>query len=120
MKNLMTLLLSFNLVMSDDNESDRKRRHEFDGQHVEDPPDLVKKRPRGPSDCLDDDSEEEDFVPFTQISPEVVCSPEKKKVFAKKSMVKRSYSKGSGGKKSIKKTGNSKMKATTNFSGSNL
>ena len=55
----------------------------------EDPPDTTKKRPRGPSDCLDWSDSEEEFVPFTQENPEVVTSSAKK-VFAKKSAPKRS------------------------------
>ena len=42
---------------------------------------------RGPSDCLED-SEEEEFTPFTQSNPELFRHPAKK-VFARKSSAKR-------------------------------
>jgi hypothetical protein len=93
-----------------DNVSEKKRSHEGDGKHEEDVPESVKKRARGPSDCLewDDDSDDEEFVPYTQVSPEVTVSPEKKKVFARKSSAKTGRSKGGRGKKSRK--GNDKPK----------
>ena len=102
--------------MSDDNPKERKRSVDNDGKHVEDAPDVVKKRARGPSDCLEYDSEDEEFVPYTQESPAVVWSPEKKKVFAKKSVIKGSGSKG--GKKSSKKSDNAKKKGNSKSSGS--
>ena len=103
--------------MSDDNEIERKRSFDNDGKHVEDVPDVVKKRPRGPSDCLEDDNEEEEFVPFTQESPAVIWSPEKKKVHVKKSVIKGLGSKGIGGKKSSKKSDFAKKKGTAESSG---
>ena len=76
-----------------------KRSHIEKEKNEEEPPDVAKKRPRGPSDCLDySESEEDDFVPFTQSNPEVVHTPPKKKVFAKKSVAKRSLGKAVRGK----------------------
>jgi hypothetical protein len=97
----------FSLVMCDDQEGERKRPLISDGQHHDDIPNVGEsegdgpanpvKRPRGPSDCLDwDESEEEEFTPFTQERPKVVFE-EPKKVFARKSKPK---GKGKG-----KKTG---------------
>ena len=69
------------------------------------PPDVAKKRPRGPSDCLDyDDSDEEEFTPFTQSNPEPVFVVSPKKVFAKKSAVARSAKKVSKKESSSKKS----------------
>ncbi len=68
-------------------------------------PDVSKKRPRGPEDCLDWDESEEEFVPFTQSREPKKHAPEPKKVYAKKSVVK-----GSGRKKAGKKSKSSKGK----------
>ena len=69
----------------------------------EDPPDVAKKRPRGPSDCLSwsDSEDEEEFTPFTQANPDPKVSPQK--IFAKKSapkMAKNSKAKDSRSKAS--------------------
>ena len=89
--------------MSDDRENEQKRPH-VSGERVDDePPDVAKKRPRGPSDCLNwSDSEEEEFVPFTQSNPEPVIEPVKK-VFAKKSAPKNSGTKKQASKGSSRK-----------------
>ena len=57
---------------------------------VEDPPDVSKKRTRGPNDCLDweDSDEEYEFTPFTQIPEDVPAASPKAKVFARKSSAK--------------------------------
>ncbi len=55
------------------------------------PQDGSKKR--GPSDCLED-SDEEEFTPFTQSNPELVFRPSKKKIFARKSSSKRPLARG--------------------------
>lgn len=83
------------LVMSDTvnekaDDGSLKPIEEGEGKAQEDPPDVAKKRPRGPSDCLSwsDSEDEADFTPYTQPNPEVVfVSPEK--VFAKKSAPKK-------------------------------
>lgn len=69
------------------------------GNDEPDRPQGAQKRGRGPEDCLNwDDSDEEEFVPFTQarvFTPR--CEP--KRVYAKKSVVKGS-AKGNPAKKS--------------------
>ena len=57
-----------------------------------------KKRSRGPEDCLNYESEEEEFTPFTQ---EFLVNSKPEQIFAKKSVVKRSGNecKGSSAKK---------------------
>ena len=89
--------------------SGTKRSNEDNERKEDEPPDVAKKRPRGPSDCLDwSESEEEDFVPYTQSNPEVVHTPPKKKVFAKKSVVKSSLGKAGSGKKGGAKSSGAK------------
>ncbi len=45
-----------------------------------------KKRSRGPEDCLNwSDDDDVEFVPYTQSNAEIINSPAKKKVFARKS-----------------------------------
>lgn len=89
--------------------SGAKRSNEEKEKKEEEPPDVAKKRPRGPSDCLNwSDSEEDEFVPYTQSNPEVVYTPPKKKVFAKKSVVKRSRGKAGCGKMAVSKSAGSK------------
>jgi hypothetical protein len=80
------------------NESSGKRMSE-DGAGS-DPPDVIPKRSRGPADCLNwDESDKEEFTPYTQENPQVVFpTPEKKmkKKGAKNLGVKKSS--GSKGK----------------------
>ena len=84
--------------------------------NIEEPPDVAKKRSRGPHDCLNyDESDEEEFTLFTQSNPEVVFEepdPKPKLVFAKKSSAKKSSakksSKGKGAGKSSKSKNASK------------
>ncbi len=67
--------------MSDMIDKEGKRTRDDEEKREEDPPDSVKKKSRGPSDCLnwDDDSDEEmEFVPFTQPRPVPVVEPIKK------------------------------------------
>ena len=90
---VLVLIVLFFVVMSDDRENEQKRAHVSGEKGDDEPPDVAKKRPRGPSDCLNwSDSEEEEFVPFTQSNPEPVIEPVKK-VFAKKSAPKKSATK---------------------------
>ena len=85
-----------------------KRPLDNDNRHVEDPPDSVKKRPRGPYDCLDwSDESEEEFVPYTQSYPSPV-----KKVFAKKSSGKKVVDKKLSAKKSTSVKSSSKKSST--------
>ena len=100
--------------MSDTGENGLKRPSEAEGKmDVERPPDIAKKRPRGPSDCLSwEDSDEEVFTPFTQENPE----PKVVKVFAKKSVPKKAksgLSKNGGAKvKGVKKSSDEKGKSS--------
>ena len=77
-----------------------------DQGHEEEPPDVAKKRSRGPYDCLNwsDSEEDEVFTPFTQENPPL--SPPK--VFAKKSVGKRSLVKKSSAKNSSAKNSSAK------------
>jgi hypothetical protein len=82
-----------------------------DKRHVDDPPDVSKKRPRGPYDCLnwDDSDEDEVFTPYTQENPKVVHTPIK--VFAKKSSGRKGGSKKSSTKiNRAKNSGSSRSK----------
>ena len=79
------------------------------------PPDVAKKRSRGPNDCLnyEDDSDEEEFTPYTQSNPDVMFMESESKpklVFAKKSSAKKSSvkSKRKGTGKSSKAKNGSK------------
>ena len=101
-------------------ELNNKRPHESGENKVhEDPPDVSKKRPRGPEDCLDyDESDEEEFTPYTQENPEVVFVPPKKKiVFAKKSAPKRSGGKKPRAKKAVVKSTKTSASSEGKFSG---
>ena len=100
--------------MSDTGENGLKRPLEAEAKIEEErPPDIAKKRPRGPSDCLSwSDSDEEEFTPFTQENPE----PKVVKVFAKKSLPKNAksgLSKNGGAKsKGVKKSSDEKGKSS--------
>ena len=101
-------------------ELSNKRPHEAGEDKVdEDPPDVSKKRSRGPDDCLNyEESDEEEFTPYTQANPEVVYeSPKKKKVFAKKSVPKRSGGKKPRAKKAVVKSTKSSAASKGKFSG---
>jgi hypothetical protein len=65
------------------------------------------KRPRGPEDCLNWESEEEEFTPFTQERIFTPVSDHGRKVFAKKSVVK-GIAKNSASKKPRLKSGRKK------------
>jgi hypothetical protein len=102
--------------MSDMIDKEGKRTRDDEEKREEDPPDSVKKKSRGPSDCLnwDDDSDEEmEFVPFTQPRPVPVVEPIKKKVFAKKSVAKSSSGKVKG--RSTKSSVKGKAKKSGNL-----
>jgi len=77
------------------------------------PPDGGRKRPRGPEDCLNwDDSDEEEFVSFTQARE---FTPDVSKVYANKSVcegkVDRLWKKGNEGNKG-KKGAKSRVKSS--------
>jgi hypothetical protein len=84
--------------MSDNNselpsEGDKNTLKESIGDPEASGVEAEKKRPRGPSDCLNwDDSEEDDFLTCYSQKFE---SPPRKKMFAKKSSVKKSSAKKS-------------------------
>lgn len=98
----------FIVVMNDDSSNEQKRSHEAG----EGPPEVVPKKGRGPSDCLnwDDESDEEEFVPFTQ-AREFVSREPTKVVFAKKSVAKKPLVKNGRGKKGAGKSSTDKKKS---------
>jgi hypothetical protein len=82
----------------------------------EEVPDVPTKRPRGPFDCLDwDDSDEEEFVPFTQSYSEESRFPPRAPspvaVFAKKSSAKGKGLAKKKGPQSLVKTSGRKASA---------
>ena len=99
------------LAMSDSSEKNanegcsKRTLDPGDPKVCDDPPDLPKKRSRGPMDCLNwDDSDEEEFVPFTQSNPEVVWETPPRlpveKAASTVSRAKNSAAKNGRGKKS--------------------
>ena len=95
------------LIQPDGSENDSSETKVDDGVTEDCEAHSSKKRARGPEDCLNYESEdEEEFTPFTQeflpsSEPEETCAKKSEQVFAKKSSVKYSGigSKGSTTKK---------------------
>ena len=106
--------------MSDSNDQSSNEaigKRSIDLDEANDPPDIPKKRPRGPLDCLNwSDSEEEEFVPYTQSNPSppaCLSSPPRcptpTKVLTKKSAAKNRSAKNGASKEVASKGATTKQ-----------